>query len=188
MKLKQKNKTLDLEGFVKLGLYSCFGVSLTMLSGCSNSVDDLDSYFAAERKKPPVAIAPIPEVKPYLRYAYPEHEKDPFDAAMLAPNTVREQVIDTGVSVDTTRVPEFLEGFPLDSLKMVGTVEKDKTLWALIKIPDGAVQTVKPGNYLGQNFGKIVNINEVNMDMIETVSNGLGGYKERDISITLNQE
>ena len=82
----------------------------------------------------------------------------------------------------------FLEGFPLDSLRMVGTVEKDKTLWALVKIPEGAVQTVKSGNYLGQNYGKIMNISDVKMDMMETVSNGLGGFEEREISIGLNQE
>ena len=91
-------------------------------------------------------------------------------------------------NIDTTRVPEFLEGFPLDSLRMVGTVEKDNTLWALVKIPEGAVQTVKPGNYLGQNYGKITSISDVKMEMLETVSNGLGGYEEREISISLNQE
>ncbi len=163
-------------------------ISFLMLSGCNASKADLDEYFTEQRGKPAAPIAPIPEVKPYLRYTYPEHEKDPFDEAMLAPNTVREEIIDNGINIDTTRVPEFLEGFPLDSLRMVGTVEKDNTLWALVKIPDGAVQTVKSGNYLGQNYGKIIKISEVKMDITETVSNGLGGYKERDISITLNQE
>lgn len=162
--------------------------SVLMLSGCNGGTDDLDEYYMAERGKPAAPLAPIPEVKPYLRYVYPEHEKDPFDAAMLAPNTVREEIVDNGINIDTTRVPEFLEGFPLDSLRMVGTVKKDNTLWALVKIPDGAVQTVKPGNYLGQNYGKIVDINEVKMDMLETVSNGLGGFKKREISIALNQE
>jgi len=159
-----------------------------LLSGCNGDTNDLDQYFSEQRGKPAAPIDPIPEVKPYLRYVYPEHEKDPFDAAMLAPNTVREQVVDNGINIDTTRVPEFLEGFPLDSLRMVGTVEKDNTLWALVKIPEGAVQTVKPGNYLGQNYGKITNISDVQMDMLETVSNGLGGFEEREISITLNQE
>jgi len=162
--------------------------SFLMLSGCNGSKADLDEYFSVQRGKPAAPIVPIPEVKPYLRYIYPEHEKDPFDAAMLAPNTVREEIIDNGINIDTTRVPEFLEGFPLDSLRMVGTVKKDNTLWALVKIPEGAVQTVKSGNYLGQNYGKVVSISEVKMDMVETVSNGLGGYKERDISIALNQE
>jgi len=163
--------------------------SLFILSGCNNSMDDLDEYFIAQREKPAAPISPIPEVKPYLRYVYPEHEKDPFDVAMLAPEAGGpKRIIDNGIEIDTTRVPEFLEGFPLDSLRMVGTVEKDNTLWALIRIPDGAVQSVKPGNYMGQNYGKIVSISDAKLEMKETVSNGLGGYKERETSITLSQE
>lgn len=164
--------------------------SVLLLGGCNGGgLGELDRYFAEHRSKPAAPIDPIPEVKPYIRFTYPTHEKDPFDASMLAPEVAEEEVIsDTGVTIDTTRVPEFLESFPLDSLRMVGTVEKDDVLWALIKIPDGAVQSVKPGNYLGQNYGKIVNITDVQMDMIETVSNGLGGYEEREISIALNQE
>lgn len=161
--------------------------STLMLTGCTTSMADLDEYFISEREKPADPIEPIPEVKPYLRFVYPVHEKDPFDIAMLAPDTGPKEIIENGVAIDTTRVPEFLEGFPLDSLKMVGTVKKNKTLWALIKIPDGAVQTVKAGNFLGQNYGKIVSISDAKMEMKETVSNGLGGYKEREISIVLNQ-
>ncbi len=159
-----------------------------MLTGCNTSIADLDEYFISQREKAPTPIKPIPEVTPYLRFDYPDHEKDPFDAAMLAPNNGPKQVIDPdGIVLDTTRVPEFLEGFPLDSLKMVGTVDKDKTLWALIKVPDGAIQSVKAGNYMGQNYGKIVSIGENKLEMKETVSNGFGGYKERDTSIVLDQ-
>ena len=161
---------------------------LGLLSGCNNSLADLDEYFVMQREKVSAPISPIPEVKPYLRYVYPKHEKDPFDISMLAPEAGPRRIIDNGIELDTTRVPEFLEGFPLDSLQMVGTVEKDKTLWALIRIPDGAVQSVKSGNYMGQNYGKIVSISEANLVMKETVSNGLGGYKERDTSIVLTQE
>ena len=181
---KKYKYLLSFERLISISLFA----SVLMLSGCNASTNDLDDYFDVERGKPATPIAPIPEVKPYLRYIYPEHEKDPFDVAMLAPNTVREEIIDNGISIDTTRVPEFLEGFPLDSLRMVGTVEKDNTLWALVRIPEGAVQTVKSGNYLGQNYGKVVSISDVKMNMLETVSNGLGGFKKREISIALNQE
>ncbi len=160
-------------------------VSAVMLSACNNGMSDLDEYVAEQKAKPPAPIAPIPEVKPYLRYMYPGHDKDPFDTAMLAPSAV--PVVDNGIKIDTSRVPEFLEGFPLDSLKMVGTVYKDKTLWALIKIPDGAVQSVKAGNYMGQNYGKVISIKESQIDLKETVSNGLGGFKERETSVVLNQ-
>ncbi len=161
---------------------------LFLLTGCNNSMDDLDDYFVTQREKPAAPISPIPEVKPYLRYVYPEHEKDPFDIAMLAPEAGPKRIIDNGIEIDTTRVPEFLEGFPLDSLRMVGTVKKDDTLWALIRIPDGAVQSVKSGNFLGQNYGKIVSISDAKLEMKETVSNGLGGYKERETFISLSQE
>ena len=167
--------------------YACLFGSLLMLTGCNTSTADLDEYFIVQREKSPRPIRPIPEVKPYLRFDYPAHEKDPFDIAMLAPNTGPKEIIENGVAIDTTRVPEFLEGFPLDSLKMVGTVHKDDVLWALIKIPDGAVQSVKSGNYMGQNYGEILSINDGNMKMKETVSNGFGGYKERQTSIVLDQ-
>ena len=172
---------------LKAPVYTGLFGAVMMLSGCNTSTADLDEYFISQREKPAAPIAPIPEVKPYLRYAYPAHEKDPFDISMLAPNTGPKEVIVGGVDIDTTRVPEFLESFPLDSLKMVGTVKKDKVLWALVKIPDGAVQTVKPGNYMGQNYGEIISISDGKMEMKETVSNGLGGYKEREISIVLDQ-
>lgn len=162
--------------------------SVLLLTGCNNSLADLDDYFVTNREKVPAPISPIPEVKPYLRYVYPKHEKDPFDISMLAPEAGPRRIIDNGIELDTTRVPEFLEGFPLDSLRMVGTVKKDDVLWALIRIPDGAVQSVKSGNYMGQNYGEILSISDANIDMKETVSNGLGGYKERETSIALTQE
>ena len=160
-------------------------ISPVVLAGCIKDTSDLDVYFEHHRAKQARAIEPIPEVKPYLRYVYPENEKDPFDVSMLAPNEV--PVVDTGISVDTTRVKEFLEGFPLDSLRMVGTVQKDNHLWALIKIPDGGVQSVKKGNYLGQNYGKIQTVSEGELQLSETVSNGLGSFKERENKLLLAQ-
>lgn len=160
-------------------------MSPVVLVGCIKDTSDLDVYFEHHRAKQAREIEPIPEVKPYLRYVYPENEKDPFDVSMLAPNEV--PVVDTGISVDTTRVKEFLEGFPLDSLRMVGTVQKDNHLWALIKIPDGGVQSVKKGNYLGQNYGKIRAVLEGEIQLSETVSNGLGSYKERENKLLLAQ-
>lgn len=166
------------KGLVSLAL-------LVGLTGCIKDTSDLDVYFDTHRNKQAKAIDPIPEIKPYLRYVYPGNEKDPFDVSMLAPNEV--PIVDSGIKVDTTRVKEFLEGFPLDSLKMVGTVSKDNNLWALIKIPDGGVQSVKTGNYIGQNYGKIVSVSEAELGLMETVSNGLGGYKEQENRLLLDQ-
>jgi type IV pilus assembly protein PilP len=155
-----------------------------MLTACNEGTADLDDYFAQQRAKPARPIKPIPELKPYLRYVYPEHEKDPFDVAMLIPDTTP-KVVDSGIKLDANRVREFLEGFPLDGLSMVGTVNKEKTLWALIKTPDGGVQSIKKDNYLGQNYGRVLSISETEIAIKEVVPNGNGGYKERDTMITL---
>ena len=174
--------TKQLNGSLKIVI----GLGLLVgLTGCIKDTSDLDVYFEEHRAKQARAIDPIPEIKPYLRYVYPGNEKDPFDVSMLAPNEV--PTVDSGIRVDTTRVKEFLEGFPLDSLKMVGTVNKDNNLWALIRIPDGGVQSVKAGNYVGQNYGKIVAVSEAELGLMETVSNGLGGYKEQENRLLLDQ-
>ncbi len=164
------------------------GVLVTvLLSACNEGTTDLDDYFAAQRAKPARPIKPIPELKPYLRYMYPKHEKDPFDVAMLIPDTAP-KVVDSGVKLDANRVREFLEGFPLDALSMVGTVNKESTLWALIKTPDGGVQSIKKDNYLGQNYGRVLSISETEISIKEVVPNGNGGYKERESLITLKDD
>lgn len=155
------------------------------ISACNEGVSDIDDYFADNRAKAAKPIDPIPELKPYLRYVYPEHEKDPFDKAMLIPEAVPQQIVDSGVKLDVNRVREFLEGFPLDGLSMVGTVNKENTLWALIKTPDGGVQSIKKDNYLGQNYGKILGISESGIEIKEIIPNGSGGYKERETVISL---
>ncbi len=178
----------------RLGLYffrfrrptvatSLFWMAIT-LTACNQDMTDLDSYFAEQRAKAAKPIEPIPEIKPYLRYAYPKHEKDPFDISMLIPDSAP-KMIDNGIKLDTTRVKEFLESFPLDSLSMVGTVNKEKTLWALIKTPNGGVQSIKKDNYLGQNYGQVLSISETEIAIREIVPNGSGGYKERETLITL---
>jgi type IV pilus assembly protein PilP len=160
---------------------------ITLISACNKGVTDLDDYFATQRADTAKPIKPIPEIKPYLRYAYPKHEKDPFDIAMLIPD-MSPKVVANGLKLDTNRVREFLEGFPLDGLSMVGTVNKEKTLWALIKTPNGGVQSIKQDNYLGQNYGRVLSISETEIAIKEVVPNGSGGYKEREIQLTLKED
>lgn len=166
---------------IKLSAGLCLLASLT---ACSQDSSDLQQYITAVKARSPAPIEPIPEIKPYVRFIYPGHEVDPFDADMLkpekAPNT------DGGVSPDPNRVPEFLESFPLDSLRMVGTVNQGKDLWALIRIPDGAVHRVKVGNYMGKNHGKVTKVEDTRVDLLELVENGFGGYKEQENSIALS--
>lgn len=162
------------------------------LVGC-NAKDDaeLNRYISDVNSRASKPIKPIPAIKPYLRYVYPEHEKDPFDISILAPvvSAVREiQHFDKGVKLDVSRVPEFLEGFTLDSLHMVGTIHRNGELWALVKIPSGGIQRLKKGNYMGKNFGLIEEVTIDKIKIKEIVPNGFGGYKPRENAIALIDE
>ena len=164
----------------------------TALAGCNSSRElELADYISSVKSRAAKPIEPIPAIKPYLRFVYPEQDVDPFDVSILAPvvSAISEvRKTDNGLVIDTTRIPEFLEGFPLDSLRMVGTVHRKGELWGLIKIPDGGIQRVKKGNYLGKNFGKVSKILESRIKLEEIVPNGFGGYKPRKNAIALSTE
>jgi type IV pilus assembly protein PilP len=87
---------------------------------------------------------------------------------------------------DPDRSREFLEQFPLDTLDMVGTLELGERTYGLLQTRDGLIHRVLPGNYVGQNDGRIVAITEAEIRVVEIVSDGIGGYLERDAAIGLS--
>lgn len=167
-----------------LSRFALFSSAL-LLSACGGDMTDLEQYVAKVKARPAGIVEPIPELTPYRSFVYPQHTKDPFDSSVLKPKE-KQPVFEKGIALDRSRVPEFLENFPLDSFTMVGTVNRNNTTWGLIKITDGTIHRVKVGNYLGQNHGKISAIKEGRIELKEVVSNGMGGYKERDNAIALS--
>jgi type IV pilus assembly protein PilP len=83
------------------------------------------------------------------------------------------------------RSREFLEQFPLDTLRMVGTLSQGDTAYGLVQTSDGLIHRVVPGNYMGQNDGRITTINDSEIELIEIISDGIGGYVERDAAVGL---
>lgn len=156
---------------------------------CSRSTNDLSAYVAKVKSAEPSGIAPMPEVKPYASFEYQaEHLRDPFDAAILTPQLTQQiQNNDNKLLPNPNRPLEFLEGFPLDSLRMVGTLEQQGMRWVLIKTPDKILQRVTRGNYMGQNHGRITAISDVDVMLHELVSNGFGGWQERENRIALSE-
>ena len=156
------------------------------LTACASDNDDLDQYINEIKAKPGGFIEPLPEVTPYEVFTYvadAERFRSPF-----VPDTP--QVNATGAGrgprPDADRSPEFLEGFPLDTLRMVGTLDISETMYGLVQTSDGLIHRVVPGNYMGQNDGRITAITESEIDMVEIISDGIGGYIERDAAISLS--
>lgn len=161
-------------------------LGLTGLSGCTGNNSDLDAYIASVKEQPAGEIPPIPAIQSYIPFEYPNHALDPFDKSIVSPKMLPNELSDSSVKIDRNRPKEFLESFPLDALKMVGTLTQNKELWALIKTPDGTIQRVRTSNHLGKNHGRVTQIKETKLELIEIVPDGLGGYKERPASIALS--
>jgi len=155
------------------------------LSGCGNDMDDLDSYINEVKAKPGGRIEPLPEIKPYEVFTYiadAEGIRSPFVAD--APQ-IRSGAPDNGMRPDADRSREFLEQFPLDTLRMVGTLELGETAYGLVQTSDGLIHRVVPGNYMGQNDGRITSVNDSGIELIEIISDGIGGYLERQAAVSL---
>jgi type IV pilus assembly protein PilP len=162
---------------------SVIGAVLAALvaGGCSGGQSDLQNWIEATKKKPGGRIQALPEVKPYETYVYNAAKmRSPFQPQ--GPNALGGQA---SLRPSSRRNREFLEGFSLDTLKMVGTFKVGSSFYGLVQSKDGLVHKVQPGNYLGQNDGKVTEITGGKISLVEIIPDGLGGYIERPASLAL---
>jgi len=166
-------------------LLICLSLSLTACGG--NNFDDLDQFMAEKRNRPGGVIEPIPTFKAYEAFAYSATMlRSPFERPIEVRKIAKLQAV-SAIKPDLNRPKEFLEQFTFDSLRMVGTLERAGTSWALIRDPNGGVHRVKVGNYLGRAYGKIVDITDTYVSAVEIVSDGTeDGWVERPRTIKLS--
>ncbi|MEM7763575.1 MAG: pilus assembly protein PilP [Pseudomonadota bacterium] len=163
------------------------GMLSAMLTACGGDMRDLEVYIDEVKSRPGQRPEPLPEVKPYETFTYvadTEGLRSPFEPDV--PSAATGGPGGSGVNgPDPTRSREYLEEFPLDSFDMVGTLSMGGNNFGLLRAQDGIVHRVLPGNYIGQNDGKITSITESEIQLVEIVSNGIGGYIEREVAIAL---
>ena len=160
-----------------------------LLQGCGgDKMTDLHDFVAQEKVRQKSTIEPLPEIKPYETFAYDSSGlRDPFEAMDFGQSMLGGPGGGTGLAPDMNRPKEALEGYPLDSLRMVGILQRGGVTEALIKTQDGTVHRVKTGNYLGQNNGKITLVAEDKVELTEIISDGGGGWLERQASVALSE-
>ncbi len=164
-------------------LISAAALAVLSLSGCSNGMEQLRQQVAEIKSRPGEAIEPLPEIKPYEAFAYNASTlRSPF-----VPTAPSRSDLAAGVRPDVKRPREFLEQFPLDTMRMVGTLQLQGRNYGLVQGKDGLVHRVLPGNFIGQNDGKIVGISSTKISVIEIVPDGLGGYIERPAGLALTE-
>jgi type IV pilus assembly protein PilP len=155
------------------------------LSACGGANNDLRAYIDEVKARPGGRIDPLPPVEPAPTYVYePGTRRSPFqpDAPQRRPSNDPNAV----EGPDRNRPREFLEQFPLDTLRMVGTLADRRASFGLVQTNDGLVHRVTVGNHMGQNYGRVVSISDSEIQLVEIISDGLGGYLERPAAIGLS--
>jgi type IV pilus assembly protein PilP len=158
---------------------------LLVLAGCADSADqELKEFIASADKNAKRSIPPLPPVQTYAPFTYAGFDlPDPFKPRTLTPVKPG-----SGVNApDLSRRKEALENFPLESLKMVGTLQQQKETFGLVR-GDSTIYRVKTGNYMGQNFGKVIEISDTEIKVKEQIQDGGGDWTERASSLKLLED
>ncbi len=184
MKRAQPGK---LNTLVRIAVAGLLAGSLAACAG--NNTEDLRSYVDKVKSRQHARVEPLPEFSPFETHLYQAMgSRDPFTPPTYStPRSQVAQASNGGISPDFSRPREPLESEPLDGLRMVGTLGRMEDSWALVRMSDSTIHRVKPGNYIGQNHGKIVSITESEVEVTEIVSDGLGGWIERQASLALSE-
>jgi type IV pilus assembly protein PilP len=161
-------------------LLGCFA-----LTGCGDRhLDEVKKFVKDSDKLPQGRIPPLPEVKPYEAFTYDAYDLvDPFKPRKIVPPKAVAGA--GGIQPDFNRRKEPLEAYPLENLKMVGTLQQQKVMHALVRSPDNNLFRVRAGNYMGQNFGRIVAINDTTIALKEIVQDSNGNWEEKDQALQL---
>lgn len=164
--------------------FSCLVISASVfsLAGCGTGDDrDLKAWMAEQGLASKGKIEPIPAIRPYEAFTYNAFDQaDPF----------KPRKIETGKGSrgpDLARRKEALEAYPLETLKMVGTLQKGRAIVGLVKASDNRVFQVRQGNYMGQNFGVITAISDGEVTMKELFQDGAGDWAERQTKMMLQE-
>lgn len=160
----------------------------SVLAGCGGKeFSDLDAFMQEKRARPGGIIAPIPTFKAYEAFGYSATTlRSPFERPIEVREITQLQAV-SAIKPDENRAKEFLEQFTLDSLRMVGTLDRGDSSWVLIMDPRGGVHRVSVGNFLGRHHGKITETTETYVAVVEIVSDGSeDGWVERPRTIKLS--
>jgi type IV pilus assembly protein PilP len=169
----------------------CSGVAL--LSGCGASKeDDIRQWLVEERNQTRPKVAPLPAPKQFIPQSYTNASAiEPFSNQKLTQALKRDsaQVASNGalVAPELARRKEPLEAYPIDAMALVGSIVKGGQPVALLKV-ENLLYQVKPGNYIGLNYGKVTKISETEVTIREIVQDAVGEWIERVASLQLQEK
>ena len=168
----------------RAALVSIAAAALVAACGPS-SHQDLVDWMNEQGKGMRGHLDPLPTIKPYEPFVYNDFDlPDPFKPRKIEPMKTENT---NKLAPDLNRRKEPLEAYPLESLSMVGTLEKGRTRYALVKTPEKDLYQVRQGMHMGQNYGVITDITDTDIKLKELMQDGSGDWSERSSTINLLQ-
>lgn len=159
-------------------------VVLAVLAGCQMSEDDeLQAWMEKVSSEAVPTPAPEPQPRIIQPIVYdPADHADPFSIGKIT--ALASVLSGNGATPDLQRVREPLESYPLDSLRMVGSLLRRGQAVALIQA-NKLLYQVRKGHHLGQDQGKVINISDVAVDIEEIVQESSGGWTTRRVQLSM---
>lgn len=159
------------------------------LSGCGDGgVHEVKQWMDETRAQSRVVVPPIAEPKKFAPFVYSaRNDVDPYNPMKLSTALAKLQANSTSnIKPDLDRRREPLEAYPLDTVTMVGTLQKPGLSYALLQV-DKSVFQAKVGNYVGQNFGMVTRITDTEVELKEIVRDASGEWVERKAKLELQE-
>jgi len=157
------------------------GLLATLLAGCGDSdVREVRDWMEQVKRDTHPAVKPLPEPKDFLPYAYGARQAvDPFNPNKLLGELARVAATSNNPNQpDLQRPREQLETYPLDTMQMVGTMEKGGMRYALLQV-DRSLYQVRAGQRIGQNFGVVTHVGDDVVEIREVVQDAAGEWTGR---------
>jgi type IV pilus assembly protein PilP len=165
------------------GSASIFAAVIFLVACSGGEQEELRQWMKEETKDFHGKIPPLPQVKPYEPVAYDGSGLlDPFRPAKMLAGA--KQSGGGGLQPDLNRVKEPLESYPLESVKYVGSLTRNRQTYGIVQV-EGSLHQVRTGSYMGQNFGVVTKITETEMILRELVQDSIGDWVERTSTLLL---
>ena len=162
--------------------------ALSALAGCGGESDELQAWMEQQRREVRPNVTPLSPPKRFDPQPYDQSAAvEPFSSQKLTVALKQEARAPNSLYAgEVNRRKEPLEAYPLDSMAMVGSVSRGGRPFALLKV-DNLLYQVKVGDYLGQNFGKVMAISETEVTVREVVQDSAGEWIERPAALQLQE-
>jgi type IV pilus assembly protein PilP len=169
--------------------YTTLLLAAASLAGCGDSgVDEVRTWMKKVERETRPTVKPLPEPKQFVPYAYnPAGAAEPFSPDKLLGELARvAETSNDPNKPDVNRPKELLENYPLDTMRMVGTLHKGGVSYALVQI-DKAVYQVKTGQRIGQNYGVVTRVTDGAIAIREVTQDVTGDWVERAATLELQE-